>query len=144
MSKDVRFLEDTPYFPVGKQGEILSDFFALPSIENTNYLLSIVPSSDCILLNPDQQTQSSTASIFSNDVLRKHQPQTDQHNKLQSASDCRNPRLDCISESNLPSSLDVLLATRRVSFQTRQLPSRMQNYVTYNVRYPISRFISCH
>jgi len=38
----------------------------------------------------------------------------------------------------------MLPATRRVSLRTRQASSRMQDYVTYNVKYPISRFMSYH
>jgi hypothetical protein len=69
VSRDVRFIEGTPYFTAGKQGEVLSNFFPLPSIENTNQLLSTVPSIDCVLPNPDQHTQSSTGFIPSNDGL---------------------------------------------------------------------------
>jgi hypothetical protein len=57
--------------------------------------------------------------------MRKHQPQTDQNNKLQFAFDSSNPRLDCISELEPPSSFDVLPTTRRVSFRTCQSLSRM-------------------
>ena len=38
----------------------------------------------------------------------------------------------------------MLPATRRVSLRTRQASSRMQDYITYNVKYPISRFMSYH
>jgi hypothetical protein len=73
VSRDVRFVEGTPYFTAGKQGEVSSDFFPLPNIENTNQLMSIVPSIDYVLPNLDQHTQSSTGFIPSNDGLGQHQ-----------------------------------------------------------------------
>jgi len=142
----------------------LSDFFPLPNIENINQLLSTVPSIDCALPNPDQHTQSSTGFIPSNDglgqhqlpaatnpasnpnndIMRQHHSQIDQQFHLQSATDSSNSTIDHISNSELPGALDALPVTRRVSIRTRQPPSCMQDYVTYNVRYPISKFMSYH
>jgi hypothetical protein len=159
VSRDVRFIEGTPYFTAGKQGEVLSNFFPLPSIEKTNHLLSTVPSIDCVLPNPDQHTQSSTGFTSNNDGLGQHQLpaatnpasnpsndilQIDQQIHPQSAIDSSNSTIDHISNSELPGALDALPVTRRVSIRTRQPPSRMQDYVTYNVRYPISKFMSYH
>ena len=64
----------------------MSKFFPLPSIENTNQLLSNVPSIDGALPNPDQHTQSSTGFIPINDGLGQHQPQTDRQHQLPAAT----------------------------------------------------------
>ena len=159
VSRDVRYIEGIPYFTAGKQGEVLSNFFPLPSIENTNHLLSIVPSIDCALPNPDQHTQSSTGFTPSNDGLGQHQLpaatnpasnpsndilQIDQQIHIQSAIDSSNSTIDHISNSELPGALDALPVPKRVSIRTHQPPSCMQDYVTYNVRYPISKLMSYH
>jgi hypothetical protein len=130
VSRDVRFIEGTPYFTAGKQGEVLSKKFPLPSIENTNHLPSTVPSIDCVLPNPDQHTQSSTGFTSNNDGLGQHplpaatnpasNPsndilQIDQQIHLQFAIDSSNSTIDHISNSELPGTLDALPVTRRVS-----------------------------
>nr|TKS10201.1 hypothetical protein D5086_0000085600 [Populus alba] len=106
---------------------MLSNLFPLPSIENVSLPPSIIPSSDRHI-----QVQIT----LKNDT-------TDRDTQIQNASDFS----DVVADSN-PSSentsirespLDMLPATRRVSFQTSQASSRMQDYVTYNVKYPISR-----
>ena len=61
----------------------MSKFFPLPSIENTNQLLSNVPSIDGALPNLDQHTQSSTGFIPINDGLGQHQPHTDRQHQPQ-------------------------------------------------------------
>jgi len=137
----------TSYFAAGNQGETLSDFFPLPSIENTNQLPSIIPSFDPALLRPNRQTQFQIASDPRNIV-------TGRQNQLQIASvfsdvvvhvpDSSNPQPDNTNIHELPCSLNVLPDTIRVSLQTCQPLSRIQDYVTYNVKYPISRFMSYH
>jgi hypothetical protein len=92
----------------------------------------------------DRHIQPQSASDSSNNVLRQHHPQTNQQIQLKSATDSCNSQLNRISDSELPGSLDALQDTRRVSLRTYQPPSRMQDYVTYSVRYPISRFVSYH
>ncbi|KAG6767700.1 hypothetical protein POTOM_028914 [Populus tomentosa] len=131
---------------------------------NTNQLLSTVTSIDGVLPSPDQHTQSSTgfipsidglgprqlpaettpASNPSSNILQQHHSQTDQQIQLPSASDSSRFQIDPISNSALPDTLDALPVTRRVSIRPRQPPSRMQDYVTYNVRYPVSKFMSYH
>ena len=107
VSRDVRFIEGTPYFTAGTPGDVSSEFFPLPSIENTNQLLSTVTSIDGVFPSPNQHTQSSTgfipsidglgprqllvettlASNLSSNILQQHHSQTDQQIQLPSASD---------------------------------------------------------
>jgi hypothetical protein len=127
----VKFLEDTEYFSAGNQGEMLSDLFPLPSIENVNLPPSIIPSSD---------RQIQVQITPRNDT-------TDRDTQIQNASDFSNVVDSDPSSENTSireSPLDMMPAIRRVSLRTRQAPSRMQDYVTYNVKYPISRFMSYH
>nr|TKR97112.1 hypothetical protein D5086_0000215920 [Populus alba] len=153
----------------GTSGAVFFEFFPLPSIENTNQLLSTVTSIDGVLPSPDQHTQSSTGFIPSNDclgphqlpaetnpasnpssnILQQHHSQTEHQIQLQSASDSNRFQIDHISnltlpDSALPDTFDPLLVTRRVSIRSCQPPSRMQDYVTYNVRYLVSKFMSYH
>nr|TKR85555.1 transcriptional activator DEMETER-like [Populus alba] len=108
------------------RGEMLSNLFPLPSIENVSLPPSIIPSFDRhiqVQITPrndttDRDTQIQNASDFS-DVVVDSDPSSE-------------------NTSIRESPLDMLPATKRVSLRTRQAPSRMQDYVTYNVKYPIS------
>jgi len=132
VSRDVKFLEDTEYFSAGNQGEMMSDLFPLPSIENVSLPSSIIPSFD---------RQIQVQITPRNDT-------TDQDTQIQNASDFSNVVVDSDPSSEntsiRESPIDMMPATRRVSLRTRQAPSRMQDYVTYNVKYLISRFMSYH
>ena len=111
---------------------MLSNLFPLPSIENVSLPPSIIPSSNIHILvqitprndTTDRDIQIQNASDFS-DVVVDSDPSSE-------------------NTSIRESPLDMLPATMRVSFRTRQASSRMQDYVTYNVKYPISRFMSYH
>ena len=128
VSRDVRFDELKPYFnkpsDQNRQGEHLLDFFPLPNpVETSDCVHSVPHNSDSHATNID--------NVIIGDETEASEAQVVPHDNDTSS----------IEESGAEPTV-IPSQPRRNPTRDRHPPSRLQDYVTFNVRYPIHKFVN--
>ena len=124
ISRDVRFVETSPYFEGTSQEEILQEFFPLlradPNSENSTELLK--PATDL--------TTNSISPVAASD------------NNVESSDNVFPTGIIDSMESQLSNIQNRAIPLRCNPPRTRHPPSKLQDYAAYTVRYPINKFLT--
>ncbi|CAL8991218.1 unnamed protein product, partial [Prunus brigantina] len=125
VSRDVRFDENTPYYSktheaVGQREDTFSDLVMLP-------------------ICPVSTNADSTHHMPSIDLSSSHDPEVELQNEH--VEDLDNPHNHHEDQSNVEASNTPL---RRNPTRDRRPPTRLQDYVIYNAKHPITNFVSYH
>nr|GEX55674.1 retrovirus-related Pol polyprotein from transposon TNT 1-94 [Tanacetum cinerariifolium] len=125
VSRDVRFLERSPYFEKSSKEEIMTDLFPFPNVK-----FSSPPSH-----NATQEHEHS----FQDSIERPSDNATQEHeNSLQDSTS-----IESSTNNSFPDTNDLQTEVpRRNPQRDRQPLAKMNDYVSYTAKYPIDDFLT--
>ena len=135
ITKDVRFVETSPYFEGTSQEETLSEFFPLLSTDHSTN--SSLPGIDLHLEHSPEPLSPTTDHTVTPSL-----PVTISYDNLDTSSDVLLEGINVHTEQQPSNDQDKAELLRRNPPRTRQPPAKLQDYVAHTVRYPITKFQS--
>ena len=133
ITRDVRFVETSPYFKGTSQEETLSEFFPLLSTNHSTN--SSLPGTDLHLEHSPEPLSPATDHTVTPSL-----PFTISDDNLDTSSDVLPESINVHIEQQSSNDQDKAKLLRRNPPRTRQPPPKLQDYVAHTVRYPITKF----